>query len=303
MNDITILNSIPELATLDKQQVAKITSRLPEYHRGKALIGHSTSQTSYSLQTMNMISDSPLSRMKQCLAQIGKKYEALREAYFKIEEYKLEIKEIIKNKDEKSQLRVRELESLIESISISMENALREIGMFQNMYDSIKEKNNIPDNWSEKDFENQEIEHMIKSSFRIAIQDLSSTGRVSKAVVEYWEQLGIHPQVGEIRARNYLVIIQNKINNAEQVTITDMYEFLDAMVKEFGQEYKKALERIGLTELGSEEFMAKGVTKPQWAKNTMTIWTRIKSLYIVIVNIRWDYHGRLVSRKKSKGNK
>jgi len=175
----------------------------------------------------------------------------------------LEIKEIIKNKDEKSQLRVRELESLIESISISMENALREIGMFQNMYDSIKEKNNIPDNWSEKDFENQEIEHMIKSSFRLAIQDLSSSGRVSKAVVEYWEQLGIHPQVGEIRARNYLVLIQNKINNAEQVTINDMYEFLDAMVKEFGQEYKKALERIGLTELGSEEFMAKGVTKPQ----------------------------------------
>jgi len=263
MNDITILNSIPELATLDKQQVAKITERLPEYHRGKALIGHSTSQTSYSLQTMNMISDSPLSRMKQCLAQIGKKYEALREAYFKVEEHKLEIKEMVKNKDEKSQLRVRELESLIESISISMENALREIGMFQNMYDSIKEKNNIPDNWSEKDFENQEIEHMIKSSFRLAIQDLSSSGRVSKAVVEYWEQLGIHPQVGEIRARNYLVIIQNKINNAEQVTINDMYEFLDAMVKEFGQEYKKALERIGLTELGSEEFMAKGVTKPQ----------------------------------------
>jgi len=263
MNDITILNSIPELATLDKQQVAKITERLPEYHRGKSIIGHSTSQTSYSLQTMNMISDSPLSRMKQCLAQIGKKYDALREAYFKIEGYKLEIKEIVKNKDEKSQLRVRELESLIGTISISMENSLREIGMFQNMYDSIKEKNNIPDNWSEKDFENQEIEHMIKSSFRLAIQDLSSSGRVSKAVVEYWEQLGIHPQVGEIRARNYLVIIQNKINNAEQVTITDMYEFLDAMVKEFGQEYKKALERIGLTELGSEEFMAKGVTKPQ----------------------------------------
>lgn len=263
MNDITILDIIPELTTLDKQQVEKIKERLPEYYRGKALIGHSTSQTSYSLQTMNMISDSPLSRMKQCLAQIGKKYEALREVYFKIEGYKLEIKEIIKNKDEKSQLRVRELESLIGSISISMENALREIGMFQNMYDSIKEKNNISDNWSEKDFENQEIEHMIKSSFRIAIQDLSSTARVSKAVVEYWEQLGIHPQIGEIRTRDYLIMTQNKINGTEQVTITDMYEFLDDMVKEFGQEYKKALERIGLTELGSEEFMAKGMTKPQ----------------------------------------
>ena len=263
MNDITLLNSIPQLATLDKQQVAKITSRLPEYHRGKALIGHSTSQTSYSLQTMNMISDSPLSRMKQCLAQIGKKYEALKEAYFNVEKLKLEMKKLEKNKDEDSQLRIREIQSNLESISLNMENALRQVGMFQNMYDDIKKSNNIPDDWSEKDFEKQEIEHMIKSSFRIAIQDLSSTGRVSKAVVEYWEQLGIHPQVGEIRARNYLVIIQNKINNAEQVTITDMYEFLDAMVQEFGQEYKKALERIGLTELGSEEFMAKGVTKPQ----------------------------------------
>ncbi len=263
MNDITLLNSIPQLATINKQQVAKITERLPEYHRGKALIGHSTSQTSYSLQTMNMISDSPLSRMKQCLAQIGKKYEALKEAYFNVEKLKLEMKKLEKNKDEDSQLRIREIQSNLESISLNMENALRQVGMFQNMYDDIKKANNIPDDWSEKDFEKQEIEHMIKSSFRIAIQDLSSTGRVSKAVVEYWEQLGIHPQVGEIRARNYLVIIQNKINNAEQVTITDMYEFLDAMVQEFGQEYKKALERIGLTELGSEEFMAKGVTKPQ----------------------------------------
>ena len=165
MNDITIFNSIPELVTLDKKQVAKITARLPEYHRGKALIGHSTSQTSYSLQTMNMICDSPLSRMKQCLAQIGKKYEALREAYFKIEGHKLEIKELENNRDEKSQLRIKELDSLISTISISMENALRQIGMFQDMYDSIKENNNIPDNWTEADFEKQEIENMIRRAF------------------------------------------------------------------------------------------------------------------------------------------
>ena len=263
MNDITLLNSIPELATLDKQQVAKITERLPDFHRGKALIGHSTSQTSYSLQTMNMVSDSPLSRMKQCLAQIGKKYEALKEAYFKVESLKLELKEKSKSNDEQSQLRVREIQGQLESISLNMENALRQIGLFQNMYDDIKKSNNIPDDWTEQDFEKQEIEHMIKSSFRIAIQDLSATGRVSKAAVEYWEQLGIHPQVAEVRTRNYLVVIQEKINKSDEVSIDDMYEFLDNMVKEFGKEYKKALERIGLSELGSEEFMAKGVTKPQ----------------------------------------
>ena len=105
---------------------------------------------------------------------------------------------------------------------------------------------------------------MVKASFRLAIQDLSATGRVSKAVVEYWEQLGIHPQLAEARTRSYLVLIQEKINSSEKVTIRDMYEFLDKMADEFKDSYQDALSRMGLDELGSEEFMAKGATKPQW---------------------------------------
>lgn len=72
MTDIEIFKQVTDIATLDKAQIAKITARLPEYKRGSSIIGHSTSQSSYSLQTMQMISDSPLSRMKQCLAQIDK---------------------------------------------------------------------------------------------------------------------------------------------------------------------------------------------------------------------------------------
>ena len=44
-----------------------------------------------------------------------------------------------------------------------MNTALREIGMFQDMYDAIKKNNNIPDNWTEKDYESQEISHMVKA--------------------------------------------------------------------------------------------------------------------------------------------
>ena len=42
-----------------------------------------------------------------------------------------------------------------------------------------------------------------------------------------------------------------------------MYDFLDKMAEEFKDSYKDALNRIGLDELGSEGFMAEGVTKPQ----------------------------------------
>ena len=261
MTDIEIFKQVTDIATLDEKQIAKITSRLPEYKRGSSIIGHSTSQSSYSLQTMQMISDSPLSRMKQCLAQIDKKYKALQEAYYKIEKKKLIVEKLRKESSEHSRLTVQEYSSQIESITISMNTALREIGMFQDMYDSIKKNNNIPDNWTEKDYELQEISHMVKASFRLAIQDLSASGRVGKACVEYWEQLGIHPQLAESKTRTYLVLIQEKINSSAIVTIRDMYEFLDKMAFEFKDSYQDALSRMGLDELGSEEFMAKGQTK------------------------------------------
>lgn len=260
--DIKIFDEATELVTLDKKQMAKINSRLPEYHRASAIVGHSTSQSSYSLQTLQMISDSPLSKMKQCINQINKKYHALEEAYFKIEKKKIEIQKLLKKKDKLSRLEVRENEVQINTISILMENALREIGMFQDMYDSIRINNNIPENWTEKDYEAQEIENMIRSSFRIAIQDLSATGRVSRAAVEFWEQLGIHPQYAETITRGYLLNVQEIITKKKKVDIDIMYKFLDEMTVEFKDAHKSALNRIGLDELGSEAFMA-GATKPR----------------------------------------
>ena len=263
MTDIEIFKQVTDVTTLNKEQIAKITARLPEYKRGKALIGHGTSQSSYSLQTMQMISDSPLSRMKQCLAQIDKKYKAIQEAYYKIEKKKLTVEKLRTETTEHARLTAEEYTSQIESITLSMNTALREIGMFQDMYDSIKKNNHIPDNWTEKDYELQEISHMVRASFRLAIQELSATGRIGKSSVEYWEQLGIHPQLAESRTRAYLLTIQEKINGSEKVTIRDMYKFLDEMAFEFKDVYKDALSRMGLDELGSEEFMAKGHTKPQ----------------------------------------
>jgi hypothetical protein len=73
----------------------------------------------------------------------------------------------------------------------------------------------------------------------------------------------MHPQVCEIKIREYMNLMQLKIQNKEVVTINDMYSFLDKMQEEFKYSYKDALERTGLDELGSEEFMAGGATKPQ----------------------------------------
>jgi hypothetical protein len=259
MNDIEIF----ENTGLDKKHLDKIISRLPEYYRGSTLIGNSTSQSSYSLQTMQMISDSPFSRLKQCLAQIDKRMNALRESHFKVENLKLEIIQLRENTDVKSRLAVNEKSALVEVIQKKSAQAFRRMGMFQDMYDSIIKNNNIPKDWTEKDFESQEVSNMIRSSFRISIQDLTANGRCSKAAVEFWEQLGIHPQLAEQKTRTYMLQTQEIINQGIEITIQLMYDFLDDMVKMFGNSYKLSLKRIGLDTIGSEGFMAEGATKPQ----------------------------------------
>ncbi len=237
----------------------RIIARLPEFYRGSEIIGHSTSQTSYSLQTLNMISDSPMSRMKQCLAQINKRYGALRESHFKVEKMKLEIIDLDKKSDKYSKLDANEKASSIIEITKNMNTSFREIGMFQDMYDSILKNNNIPENWTEKDFEDQELDNMIKSSYRLAIQEVTQTGRIGKSCVEFWEQLGIHPQVGEIETRLYMTATQEAIEKGEVITIQHMYFFLDAMVIKHKADWKNVIKRIGLDAIGSERYMAESV--------------------------------------------
>jgi len=139
MEDITLF----ENTGIERKQYDKVLSRLPEYHRGSVIIGNSTSQSSYSLQSMQMISDSPFSRLKQCLAQIDKRYQALRESHFKIEKMKLEIEDLKEKSDKYSRLEVDEKIVLIEEIQKKMAQSFRRMGMFQDMYDAIMKNNNI----------------------------------------------------------------------------------------------------------------------------------------------------------------
>jgi len=245
MNDIQLLNQLPVIPNITDKQLAKIKKRIGEYKRAKSIFGHSTSQTSYTLQTLNMISDSPMSRMKQCMAQIDRKYEAVQHAYFKIENLKLE---------KGNELRQREIFAQISTIETNMGNALRQIGMFQNMYDEIRISHNIPKDWNESDYEAQEYQNMVRKCFRLAIQDMMNYNTVSKASVEYCEQLGIHPTEAAIITKGYLMNMNKLLEKDKKLPIKHMYDFLDTVAQKYKDNFKFVLERLGLNEIGSEEF-------------------------------------------------
>ena len=90
-------------------------------------------------------------------------------------------------------------------------------------------------------------------------QDITHSGRVSQACVEYWEQLGIHPQVGEIETRLYMTGIAESLEKGDVITIQHMYFFLDAMATKHQKDWNNVIKRIGLDTIGSERYMAENV--------------------------------------------
>lgn len=251
MNDM-VLDSISYM-TISSEQVEKIKSRLPEFHRVSQNIGQSHSQTSYSIQTLSSF-NSPIQKMKQCIIQIDRRYSALREAYYSIEQKKLDIKKLRKENSESSILKSNDLETQIDETSKYMEIGLRELGMFQDMYDDIKKNNNIPDNWGESELEEQEIQHMIKSAFTMSIQNMVSHGSIDRGTFDYFTQLGINPIIADYETGKYITSQKEKIIATGESSILDQYSFVDEMAEKFKDEYKLSLDRSGLKNIGSKEF-------------------------------------------------
>lgn len=244
-------------SSISAKGLQKICDRLPELNRAKRVVGRKNSQTTSTLMTMTMLADSPYRQMKQCLAQIDKKRNALIDTHFTVKKNKVKIKMWLEEDTELSRVEAEEASVNNEGMKISCENSMKEIGMFQDIYDQIRISHNIPVDWDEADFEKQEIDHALRMGFRQAIQNLMSTGRIAISTVEYWEQFGVHPMVGEKLTRDYLSGIEKELNEDKLPSVVSMHKFLDHMVETFKDEHKHSLTRIGVDAIINHQYAYK----------------------------------------------
>ena len=96
---------------------------------------------------------------------------------------------------------------------------------------------------------------MVRSCFRLGFQNVMSKGTLDQSCIEWAEQLGIHPLKLFHEINNYLGDIQK--TKIDDFDVTHFYNFLDLMLEKYGFEYKKALERIGLNDSVSSDFLSK----------------------------------------------
>lgn len=207
--------------------------------------------------TMTMLADSPYRQMKQCLTQIDNKRNALIETHFNTKKKKVKIERWEKSGDDLDKVEAEEARVQIEQMKPSAENAMKEIGMYQDIYEQIRTSHNIPVDWDEEDYEGQEIAHALRMGFRQAIQNIMSSGHIAISTVEYWEQFGVHPMVGEKLTRDYLESVAMEIKENKLPSVQSMHKFLDTMVETFKEEYKHSLTRIGVDAIINHQYAYK----------------------------------------------
>ena len=200
-----------------------------------------------------MLGDGPYHFMKQCSAQIDTKINALQSVYFKMKKSVYKIKRWEEKGDEFSMLLAEEARVGLASIEDGISHSLREIQMYQEAYEEIREHHGIDENWDEADFNKLEEENHIRMAFRLALRRLMENGSIDRATAEYMESNGIHPMSGERVTRQYHQEVTQLLDEGKAPSVKHFHNFLDNMVEMFKGSHKDTMDRIGIKDIIKEK--------------------------------------------------
>jgi len=250
-----LAKSVGGLATIGEKQLAKISERMIEVDRANHTTGRSNTQTTNQLMTLTMMTDAPYRRLRQCLSEIENKRSALDESFWRMKKDQVRVNRWRELGDEMSMIRADEKEHSMQRTKDYIDAAFKEIAVFQEAYEEIRLAHNIPENWDERDAEEDEIKHHIRQAFRQAHRDVVSTGRISLGNMEYMEQYGIHIQTAQKVIQDYVAEEDKMIAKGNFPSVNRLYAFLDRMVDTFHDAHKDVLARIGIKELIKDEYL------------------------------------------------
>tara|TARA_Y100001963_G_scaffold20518_1_gene26247 strand:- start:12 stop:833 length:822 start_codon:yes stop_codon:yes gene_type:complete len=252
---IKIHESMNGLATMTPDKIAKVSERMVEIDRAINTLGRKNTQNTIQLMTLNMMTDSPYRRLRQCIAEINKKRDALESTYFRFRKQEIELKKWESKSDELSIVNADEARAGIKSAKIYIDGALKEIAVLQEAYDEIRKNNNIPEEWDEMDAEMDEIKHHIRQAFRQSHRDMMFSGKIQQGNAEYLEQYGVHLQTATDIIGKYIATCDKLLEEGKVPNINHFYEFLDNCVEVFGEEYKNVMKHIGLDNIVRQEYL------------------------------------------------
>jgi len=252
-----------DFKVINAERLSELATSMPEMHRAMSAFCKTNSQTTASLMTLTMLTGGPYRVLRQILAQVKSKISALREAYFGIKEKELRAKKYRQLADRKDDpldkelylIKAQALEGQIIDAKDSVEAALKEIGMYQEAYNQIREAHGIRENWDEADFESGEPAHHIRCAFRLAVRDVMGSGRLNVATSEYMEAFGINPIQANVEVDKYFNEMKKVLSQSKEVPIGSLHKFLDEMAAKYADAWKATASRLGLKTITFERWL------------------------------------------------
>ena len=144
IKELSIIDGLStDLAVIDSKVMAKISERMKEIDRANNSVYKKNTQATSQLMTLTMMCDAPYRRLRQVLAQIDSKRNAIEDAVFKMRKSKIRLKRLREKEDELSQVRADELDNGFYRSKKLLEASLKELATYQDVYDEIKQAHNL----------------------------------------------------------------------------------------------------------------------------------------------------------------
>lgn len=247
------------MVTIDDARMNEIAERMGEINRG--LNAFSKTNTQFVSLGLTLSEATPERNIRQIHAQIESKRGALSDAQFRLLKQQNDLKrkmlrkaEILESevgkgkkypteahKDldiERIEIDIEEIKSKMVDGRVHVEQAIKEIGMYQDAYDDIVEHFGLQ-NWDEVDMENADITYNLRRCFFQSLRSCRQIGHINEPNQEWLEQLGINPSFVQFEMLQFLAtertvmeeMVEKKAGFGDDMTAVE--EFVDHLVVKY----------------------------------------------------------------------
>jgi len=260
------------MVTIDDEKMNEIAVRMDEINRG--LNAFSKTNTQLVSLGLTLSEATPERNIRQIHAQIESKRGALSEAQFRLLKQQNDLKrKLLRRKEieeaevgpgkkyasqehkdldlERIDIDIEEIKSKMVDGRVHMEQAIKEIGMYQDAYDDIVETFGL-ENWDEIDMEKADIDYNLRRCFYQSLRSCRQVGYINEPNQEWLEQLGINPSFVQYEMLQFLAheqkVMQEMMEKGEGFgdDMSTVDEFVDHLVQKYYEMPVRQIQKRGI---------------------------------------------------------
>lgn len=247
------------MVTINDDRMREISERMDEINRGLNAFGKTNTQ--FVSLGLTLSEATPERNIRQIHAQLETKRGALSESQFRLLKQQNDLKRKMLRKqeiidtpvgdgkkyttEEYKELDIERIDIDIEEIKskmvdgrVHLEQAIKEIGMYQDAYDDIVEHFGLKD-WDEIDMEKADVDYNLRRCFYQSLRSCRQVGYINEPNQEWLEQLGINPSFVQFEMRAFLdaehkvmqEIMEKKEGFGDDMTQVEI--FVDHLVQKY----------------------------------------------------------------------